>query len=106
MRQAMRREHLEPCRETLELCGSGAVRATTDALWVGCVGAVAVRNCRSVKKKDMKLNDKMPVIKVDPETYEVSCCIGFGTMFVGPGPVRVQVSIFLLTLFWVLNGQR
>ncbi|CAH0991646.1 Urease subunit alpha 1 [Sinobacterium norvegicum] len=32
---------------------------------------VAVKNCRSVKKKDMKLNDYQPHMEVDPETYEV-----------------------------------
>jgi len=31
----------------------------------------AVSNCRSIGKKDMRLNDAMPVIEVDPETYEV-----------------------------------
>lgn len=31
----------------------------------------AVKGCRGVGKKDMKLNDKLPKIAVDPETYEV-----------------------------------
>ncbi|KAI6123306.1 urease [Pisolithus thermaeus] len=31
----------------------------------------AVKNCRSVKKKDMKLNNAMPKMSVDPESYEV-----------------------------------
>lgn len=30
-----------------------------------------VRGCRTVNKKDMKWNDTTPVMKVDPETYEV-----------------------------------
>jgi urease subunit alpha len=30
-----------------------------------------VEDCRSIGKKDMVLNDAMPVIEVDPETYEV-----------------------------------
>lgn len=33
--------------------------------------AVAVRGCRAVKKEDMKWNDATPVVKVDPESYEV-----------------------------------
>jgi len=33
--------------------------------------AVAVRNIRKLTKKDMKLNDALPKIEVDPETYEV-----------------------------------
>jgi urease alpha subunit len=31
-----------------------------------------VRNCRNVKKSDMKLNNATPLIKVDPETYQVT----------------------------------
>ncbi|NBD09830.1 MULTISPECIES: urease subunit alpha [Corallococcus] len=31
----------------------------------------AVANCRRLGKKDMRLNDALPVITVDPETYEV-----------------------------------
>lgn len=33
---------------------------------------VAVNNCRSVKKRDLKLNDALPQIEVDPETYVVT----------------------------------
>jgi urease subunit alpha len=33
--------------------------------------AVAVRDCRSVRKQDMVLNDWMPRMEVDPETYQV-----------------------------------
>ncbi len=31
----------------------------------------AVRDCRGLKKTDMKLNGAMPRMKVDPESYEV-----------------------------------
>jgi urease len=31
----------------------------------------AVRDCRTVGKKDMKFNDTMPKMKVDPERYTV-----------------------------------
>ena len=31
----------------------------------------AVKNCRNIGKKDMKLNNATPHITVDPETYEV-----------------------------------
>jgi urease alpha subunit len=31
----------------------------------------AVRGCRALGKKDMKWNDALPRIRVDPETYEV-----------------------------------
>lgn len=30
-----------------------------------------MKGCRGVGKKDMKLNDKLPKMTVDPETYEV-----------------------------------
>jgi urease subunit alpha len=32
---------------------------------------VPVRRCRGIGKKDMRLNDALPVLTVDPETYEV-----------------------------------
>jgi urease subunit alpha len=32
----------------------------------------AVQNCRSIGKRDMKLNDALPKISVDPETYRVT----------------------------------
>ncbi len=34
---------------------------------------VAVANCRSIGKKDMKHNDATPEIRVDPDTYRVWC---------------------------------
>ncbi len=33
---------------------------------------VAVKNCRTVKKRDLKLNNALPKIEVDPETYVVT----------------------------------
>lgn len=30
-----------------------------------------MKGCRGIGKKDMKLNDKLPKMTVDPETYEV-----------------------------------
>jgi urease subunit alpha len=32
---------------------------------------VAVKRCRGIGKKDMRLNDALPKMSVDPETYEV-----------------------------------
>ncbi|HLL02532.1 MAG TPA: urease subunit alpha [Myxococcaceae bacterium] len=34
-------------------------------------GLSAVRNCRGIGKRDMRLNDALPRITVDPESYEV-----------------------------------
>jgi len=31
----------------------------------------AVRGCRGLGKRDMKLNDALPKLEVDPESYEV-----------------------------------
>jgi urease subunit alpha len=31
----------------------------------------AVKRCRGIGKRDLKLNDALPKIEVDPETYEV-----------------------------------
>jgi urease len=31
----------------------------------------AVKNCRKIGKKDMKYNDAMPKMRVDPESYRV-----------------------------------
>lgn len=31
----------------------------------------AVRNCRNISKRDMKFNDVMPKMRVDPEKYTV-----------------------------------
>jgi urease subunit alpha len=33
--------------------------------------AVAVRGTRTIRKRDLVHNDALPVIEVDPETYEV-----------------------------------
>ena len=33
----------------------------------------AVKGCRRIGKKDMKWNDMMPKMKVDPEAYTVEC---------------------------------
>lgn len=38
-----------------------------------------VKGCRGVGKKDMKLNDKLPKMSVDPETYEASMVVRVGT---------------------------
>lgn len=34
-----------------------------------------VKNCRTIGKKDMKYNDSIPKMKVDPETYVSSLSI-------------------------------
>jgi urease subunit alpha len=34
--------------------------------------AVSVRTCRTISKRDMKLNDALPVMRVDAETYTVT----------------------------------
>ncbi|KAI9306316.1 urea amidohydrolase alpha subunit [Cunninghamella echinulata] len=56
----------------------------------------AVKNCRNVGKKDMKLNNAMPTIRVDPETYKVTadghdCCCDPA---VGALPMSQSVYLF------------
>jgi urease subunit alpha len=50
-------------------------KAATDAGVAESLGmfrdTLAVQNCRNIGKKDMVLNDAMPFIEVNPETYEV-----------------------------------
>ncbi len=59
---------------TLETCGVHFVSQAGIAS--GALGGlsrplVAVRNCRKIGKRDMVLNDAVPKIHVDPETYDV-----------------------------------
>jgi urease subunit alpha len=63
----------------------GRARASTCVTFVSQVAATAeigkqlglgrrieaVKNCRKIGKRDMVLNDSLPRIEVDPETYEV-----------------------------------
>ena len=55
---------------------------------------VAVRNCRSVTKKDMVRNDATPRIDVDPETYEVRVDGRLAT--VGPADRLSHTQLFYL----------
>lgn len=50
--------------------GAAAEDRLGDALGLGKIVA-PVSNCRAIGKKDMKLNDALPDIEVDPETYVV-----------------------------------
>ena len=60
-------------------CGASSIAfVSTRAFEDGSVHALAlakrivpVRNCRGIGKRDMKLNDALPKMSVDPETYEV-----------------------------------
>ena len=75
----------EPVRMRPMFGGFGSAGAKTSLAFVSQVAAssrvgaryglqkpvVAVRGCRGLGKKDMKLNDALPTMQVDPETYEV-----------------------------------
>jgi len=51
---------------------SGAALASGSAAGYGLARRLeAVRGCRGLRKRDMKLNDALPRITVDPETYQV-----------------------------------
>jgi urease subunit alpha len=50
--------------------GRALAEGTLDALGLSKRQS-AVRGCRALSKRDMKLNDALPQLTVDPETYEV-----------------------------------
>jgi urease subunit alpha len=60
-------------------CGASSIAFVSQrAFEEGAVHALAlskrivpVRNCRGIGKRDMKLNDALPKMSVDPETYQV-----------------------------------
>jgi urease len=49
----------------------------------------AVKNCRNLKKKDMKWNDKTPKMSVDPETYTV---MADGVVMTVPPATRLPLT--------------
>jgi len=56
---------------SLAFVSRAAARASVGEAYGLHKSVVPVANCRGLGKKDMKLNDALPVIEVDPETYEV-----------------------------------
>jgi urease subunit alpha len=56
----------------LAFVSAAAIEAGTPARLGLAKRAVAVRGCRTVTKRDMKLNDATPVMRVDSETYRVT----------------------------------
>ena len=75
----------QPVRFRPMFAAYGAARASTcltfvskAALAAGVPDALALkkrpsaaRDTREIRKRDLKLNDRQPVMEVDPETYEV-----------------------------------
>jgi urease subunit alpha len=49
----------------------------------------AVRNCRGIGKKDMRLNSALPSMTIDPETYEV---FADGTALTSEPAARVALA--------------
>ncbi|NEO53149.1 MAG: urease subunit alpha [Okeania sp. SIO3B5] len=56
---------------SLTFVSQAALESGIDAQLQLRKSAVAVANTRQISKQDMKLNDALPEIEVDPETYEV-----------------------------------
>ncbi|NET41949.1 urease subunit alpha [Okeania sp. SIO2B3] len=56
---------------SLTFVSQAALESGIDARLQLKKSAVAVANTRQISKQDMKLNDALPEIEVDPETYEV-----------------------------------
>lgn len=55
----------------------------------------AVKNCRNIGKKDMKLNTAMPTIRVDPETYKVTADGHDCSCDPAVGPLPMSQSVYL-----------
>ena len=56
----------------LYVCVSGGLGSRDpEAAWFA-EAHVSGKNCRSVKKRDLKLNDALPKVEVNPETYIVT----------------------------------
>lgn len=62
---------LAAAKTSLAFVSQAAQRKNVGAAYGLQKPTVAVRGCRGLGKKDMKLNDALPRIEVDPETYEV-----------------------------------
>jgi urease subunit alpha len=58
-------------RSSISFVSQAAVRAKVGERYGLAKPVVAVKNCRSVGKRDMVHNHLMPTISVDPETYAV-----------------------------------
>ncbi|HEX4422488.1 MAG TPA: urease subunit alpha [Kofleriaceae bacterium] len=58
-------------RASLAFVSRAAADAEVGARYGLMREVVAVHHCRGLGKRDMKLNDALPQIEVDPETYEV-----------------------------------
>jgi urease subunit alpha len=56
---------------SLAFVSRAALEADVRATYGLVRDVIAVRGCRGLGKRDMKLNDALPVIEVDPESYEV-----------------------------------
>ena len=59
-------------RTSLAFVSAAALEAGAPERYSLSKRAVAVRGCRTLSKRDMKLNDALPRIAVDPETYVVT----------------------------------
>jgi urease subunit alpha len=57
---------------SLAFVSAAAIEAGVPARYALTKRAVAVRGCRAVTKRDMKLNDALPAMRVDAETYTVT----------------------------------
>ncbi len=62
---------LAPAKTSVSFVSQAALQLGVGPRYGLSRALVAVKGCRSLKKTDLKLNDALPVIEVDPETYEV-----------------------------------
>ncbi|MBS2030463.1 MAG: urease subunit alpha [Deltaproteobacteria bacterium] len=62
---------LAAAKTSIAFVSSAAAQANVGARYGLQKPTAAVKGCRGLGKKDMKLNDALPKIEVDPESYEV-----------------------------------
>lgn len=58
----------------------------------------AVKNCRNISKRDMKYNDTMPKMRVDPESYVSLTIRSFFTFMIKYRRREVYFESFLLII--------
>ena len=61
-----------PAKNSLAFVSAAAVHSGVTAGYGLAKAVAAVKGCRNLTKRDMKLNDALPHIEVDPETYRVT----------------------------------
>src|ERR1700704_1556501 len=62
-----------------------------------------IRGCRGLTKRDMKLNDALPRLAIDPETYQVRA--NGELLTCEPAPLAQGVRVRALSGWWTQGGE-